>query len=265
MIESAEGVDIVERTRQALGPVGAFLMWPLDRPPSVDTQRRASRRLEDVGFGAAWVNEGVGGKDALVQLALLLSCTERMIFGTGIANIWARPAQTAHAAASLLAQAFPGRLVLGQGVGFSGQAKSVGQELTSPARTMRSYLEQMTAPTPLPALNAPYPRIVAANGPKMLEVARDMADGAVPSGQPPEFTKHARQTIGPHKLLVVLTETPLGHPVEEVVADVRGHRTAGADHVVVLLPKGTDFHLSIDYLEQLGTRIDELATLPYAT
>jgi hypothetical protein len=44
---------------------------------------------------------GVGGKDALVQLAILLAATERMVFGTSIANIWARAPQTAHGAAGL--------------------------------------------------------------------------------------------------------------------------------------------------------------------
>ena len=51
---------------------------------------------------AAWTNEVVGGKDALVQLAVLLAATERMVFGTSIANMWVRPPQTAHGAAALL-------------------------------------------------------------------------------------------------------------------------------------------------------------------
>lgn len=44
-----------------------------------------------------------------MQLAVLLAATERMVFGTSIANISARPAQTMHAAAAQLAQAYPGR------------------------------------------------------------------------------------------------------------------------------------------------------------
>jgi hypothetical protein len=38
-----------------------------------------------------WTNEVIG-KDALVQLAMLLAATEKMVCGTCIANIWARPA-----------------------------------------------------------------------------------------------------------------------------------------------------------------------------
>ena len=84
----------------------------------VELQRKAVGRLERVGYRTAWTNETVGGKDPLVQLALLLPATERMTFGTGIANIWARAPQTAHGAAAMLAQAYPGRLVLGLGVGY---------------------------------------------------------------------------------------------------------------------------------------------------
>ena len=47
------------------------------------------------------------------------------------------------------------------------------------------------------------PRIIAANGPKMLALADDIADGAMPAMLPAEFTAQARQLLGPDKLLVV--------------------------------------------------------------
>jgi len=68
---------------------------------------------------------------------------------------------------------------------------------------MRDYLERMTAPTMTPAPQASYPRLVAANGPKMLALARDLADGALPAGLPPAFTAQARAALGPDKLLAV--------------------------------------------------------------
>ena len=194
---------VVEAARRALGPVGVFLPFPFTSAPSADLQREAARRLERAGYRAAWTNEAVGGKDALVQLAVLLAATERMVFGTGIANIWARAPQTAHGAAALLAQAFPGRFVLGLGVGYPQQAVSVGREFGSPLATMRDYLDQMTAPTQLPAPDVAYPKIIGANGPKMLALSGEIADGAMPAMVPPEFTAQARQLLGPDKLLVV--------------------------------------------------------------
>jgi probable F420-dependent oxidoreductase len=196
-------MTIVEAARGALGPVGVFLPFFGTGAPSADLQREAARRLERAGYRAAWTNEAVGGKDALVQLAVLLAATERMLFGTGIANIWARQPQTAHGAAALLAQAFPGRFVLGLGVGYPQQAASVGRDFGRPLATMRHYLAQMAAPTQLPAPDVAYPRIIGANGPKMLALAGELADGAMPALVPPEFTAQARQLLGPDKLLVV--------------------------------------------------------------
>jgi Luciferase-like monooxygenase len=98
--------DIVETGRRALGRVGVFLPNnPGMAQPSADGQRDAARRLEQAGYQAVWNNEGVGGRDGLIQLGILLAATERMTFGTAIANIWARPPQTMHAAAAMLADA----------------------------------------------------------------------------------------------------------------------------------------------------------------
>jgi probable F420-dependent oxidoreductase len=198
-----ESASVVDAARQCLGPVGAYLPVPFTSAPPVNLQREAARRLEGAGYGAAWTNDPVGGKDPLVQVALLLAATERMTFGTGIANIWSRAPQTAHAAAALLSQAYPGRLVLGLGAGYPQQAAAVGREFGRPLATMRDYLERMTAPTMTPAPEAPYPRIIAANGPKMLALAAEMADGALPAGLPPAYTARAREALGPGKLLVV--------------------------------------------------------------
>lgn len=199
--------SVVETARRSLGPVGVYLPIPFTGAPPIDLQRSAAARLERAGYRAAWVNETVGGKDPLVQLALLLSATERMTFGTGIANVWARAPQTAHGAAAMLAQAYPGRLVLGLGVGYPQQAALVGREFGRPLATMRDYLERMAAPTMTPAPDAPYPRIVGANGPKMIALAGELADGVLPAGLPAAFTAEVREALGPDKLLVVALST----------------------------------------------------------
>jgi probable F420-dependent oxidoreductase len=292
--------------RRALGAVGVFLPnSPGASLPSAEAQRDAVRRLERAGYQAVWNNEGVGGKDGLVQLGILLAATERMTFGSAIANIWARPPQTAHGAAALLADAYPGRFVLGLGVGYPFQATQTGRDYGRPLVTIRDYFEQMTAEQPLaqvPALS--YPRILAANGPKMLALAGEIADGAMPILVPPEYTANARQVLGPDKILVVgltaavdedpdraraaarqfvsqtvarpgspyaLNLTRLGYPAEEIsaasdevvdaivawgnperiMAGIRKHLDAGADHVRL----GTiapGFQAGLDALERLA-------------
>jgi probable F420-dependent oxidoreductase len=188
--------------RQWLGPVGVCLPVSFTSTPQADLQRAAVRRLEDAGYQAIWTNEVIG-KDAFVQLGVLLAAAERTVFGTFIGNIWVRPAQTMHAAAAQLAEAYPGRLAVGLGVGYPEQAASVGQKFDSPLATMCNYLERMDSPTWPQAPDAAYPRIIAANGPKMLALAGEIADGAMPAGLPAPFTAQAREVLGPDKLLVV--------------------------------------------------------------
>ena len=99
---------MIENARNALGPVGACLPASLTSALEAAAQGAAVGRLERAGYRAIWANE-VLGKDVLVQLAMLLSATGQTVFGTCIANIWVRPAQTMHAAAAQLAQAHPGK------------------------------------------------------------------------------------------------------------------------------------------------------------
>jgi probable F420-dependent oxidoreductase len=218
-------------------------------------QRDAVRRLEHVGYRTVWVNE-VLGKDAFVQLGMLLAATERMVFGTSIANIWARPAQTMHAAAAQLAEAYPGRFVAGLGVGYPEQAASVGREFGRPLVTMRDYIERMDHPTWPPAPDSPYPKIIAANGPKMLALAGEIADGAFPAAQAPEFTAQARSALGPDKLLVVGVSLDPDPTVVRDSADE--HLLAGADHVTILPPLGGDFGIGIDQLEKVAPALSGL-------
>lgn len=246
--------DPIEVARRALGPIGAFLPHSLTAPTPVQAQREAVQRFEHAGYRAAWTNE-VPGKDALVQLAVLLAATEHLVFGTGIANIWVRPPHTAHGAAAQLAEAYPGRVVLGLGVGHARQAATVGAEFGRPLVMMRRYLERMNKPDPsqLPAPDVNYPRIVGANGPKMLALTAELADGAMPAMVAPDFTAAARLALGPDKLLVVLIDVSATQgDIAAVTATVRTHLIAGADHVVASLPMGTDFATGVDRLEGLA-------------
>jgi len=213
----------VEAARRAIGPVGAFLPVTFTEAPSAHAQRDAVERFERAGYPCTWTNE-VFGKDALVQVALLLGATRRMVFGTGVANVWVREPQTLSAAAAQLAQAHPGRFVLGLGVGYPQQAEVAGRDYGRPLATMREYQRRMGEATWPPVPDADYPRIVAANGPKMLELAAETADGALPAGLPADYTAQARQVLGPDKLLVVglsvVVDSDPGRAREKALATV---------------------------------------------
>jgi probable F420-dependent oxidoreductase len=245
-------VSAVDEARAALGPVGMYVPIPFTESIPIDRQCDAARRLERAGYRTVWTNEAVGGKDVFTQLALLMAATERVTFATGIANIWARPPQTAHGAAALLAQAYPGRLVLGLGVGYPEQAQAVGREYGSPVATLRAYLDGMAEPPQLPAPDVSYPRIIAANGPKMLALAGSHADGAFPAGRPPEFTADARKTLGPDKLIVVGMSMEATAKPDDVAGQIQAQLEAGADHVTIFPPSEDGFTTGMDRLTSIA-------------
>ena len=165
-----------------------------------------------MGWSAIWLPEAVG-RDPFVHAALLLVATERCVVATGIASIHARDPMATNSAWQTLSEAFPGRFVLGLGVSHQPLVEDIrGGEYRAPLATMRAYLDRMdeslyfaAAPT------EPPERVLAALGPKMLELARDRTHGAHPYLVTPEHTEQARAILGPDRLLApeqkVLLET----------------------------------------------------------
>ncbi|MEV5575919.1 TIGR03620 family F420-dependent LLM class oxidoreductase [Spirillospora sp. NPDC052269] len=203
-------VDVVRETRRRLGRVGVWLNKQVHGPVSAADEMREVARIEALGYGSVWTGETVGGKDAFAQHALYLAATENLIVGTGIANVWARHGGTAHGGAATLADAYPGRFVFGLGAGHPYQAKATGVTDWKPLQKMRSYLDEMDAGTPLPpgyparslVSDAPYPRVLAAINPRMLELARDRAHGVHTFFVPVAHTADARRVLGPDGLVI---------------------------------------------------------------
>jgi hypothetical protein len=73
--------SVVEAAREALRPLGVCLPGSLTVALNADLQRDSVRRLDHVGYRTAWVNETIG-KDAFVQLGVVLAETQRMVVGT---------------------------------------------------------------------------------------------------------------------------------------------------------------------------------------
>src|SRR5712692_4380567 len=97
-----------------LGRVGVWL-GPLSLRAAAET-REIARELEELGYTAIWFGEGVGTKECFTQAATLLAWTERAVVATGIANIYARDPMAMANGARTLADAYPGRFLLGIGV-----------------------------------------------------------------------------------------------------------------------------------------------------
>ena len=183
-----------------LGRVGVWLGALGWAPAAVE--RDVAAEVEELGYGALWYSEAHNGKESLSHGALLLAATRRIAIASGIANIWVRDPTAMVAGANALAEAHPGRFVLGLGVSHPPQVAPRGHTYGRPVATMRAYLEAMDAAEytgPRPA--APLPRLLGALRPPMLELAAAMADGAHPYLVPVEHTLRARSILGPGKLL----------------------------------------------------------------
>jgi probable F420-dependent oxidoreductase len=157
------------------------------------TQRQGQARRAD-----SWNYLRVWSAGHPVHAGYLLASTDRLHVINGITQIWSRAARWTYSASTLLADAYPGRHVLG--LGFGGKA----QPGVSPLAVMTGYLgelDALEASGPVP--RATVRRILAAYGPKMLELARNRSAGALTYKVNTEHTAHARQILGPDAFLAV--------------------------------------------------------------
>src|SRR5215204_1219907 len=150
--------------------------------------REAASEIEELGYAALWFGEALG-REAFTNASMLLSATSRLVVATGIANIFVRDAWAMNAAAKTIAGAHPNRFVLGLGVSHRPMVEMRGHDYSSPLSTMRAYLKDMreaqfTAAQP----EHDAPCLLAALGPKMLKLSRDLADGAHPYLVTPQHT-----------------------------------------------------------------------------
>jgi probable F420-dependent oxidoreductase len=166
--------------------------------------REIVTELDEQGWGSLWFGEAYG-RDALTAAQLYLGAATRIVIGTGIANIYARDAMAAAAGARTLNAVYPDRFVLGLGVSHAPLVERMrGHEYTRPVTAMRDYLDAFDrAPGAVPGEFDLPPRVLAALGPRMLELARDRVDGAHPYLVAPEHTAQAREILGPDRWLVV--------------------------------------------------------------
>jgi probable F420-dependent oxidoreductase len=136
---------------------------------------------------------------------VLLSATDDVVVGTAIASIWTRDATAMVNGARTLAEAWPGRFVLGLGASHPSLVNARGHEYGPPLSAMKNYLDAMDAVPPYPDAGPAHeaPRLLAGTGPRMLELASRRTDGAVPAHMPVSYTRAARAVLGPDAILVV--------------------------------------------------------------
>src|SRR5438445_10713059 len=165
-----------------------------------------ARRVEALGYDSAWVTHGLG-RDSFVVLAAYGAATSRLGLGNGVVPVYPRHPVTMAQASLTLSEATGGRFRLGIGVSHRASMEAqLGLTLTEPLAIMREYVAvlrgafgagvdftgrhyrvrwSMGVPERLPA----PPIYLAALSVKMLELAGEIADGAVLWLTPPSYVR----------------------------------------------------------------------------
>ena len=157
-----------------------------------------ARRFEALGYASIWYPE-VFYYESFTLGGFLLSQTERITVASGIANIYARDPMAAVQCGRSLRSFYGNRYITGLGVSHESIVRGGrGHEYGKPLTTMRNYLDDMDrAKSHL--LGEDPPLVLAALGPKMIELAGERSMGAHPFNSPPEHTRWARELLGPDK------------------------------------------------------------------
>ncbi|CAM4128121.1 putative F420-dependent oxidoreductase, family [Mycobacterium basiliense] len=161
-----------------------------------------AKQIEALGYGAVWVGGSPPAELAWVEP--ILEATTTLQVATGIVNIWSAPAKPVAESFHRIEAAYPGRFLLGVGVGHP----EATTEYRKPYDALVDYLDRLDD-YGVPANR----RVVAALGPHVLGLAARRSAGAHPYLTTPEHTARARELIGPSALLapehkVVLTTDP---------------------------------------------------------
>jgi probable F420-dependent oxidoreductase len=177
--------------------LGRLGVWSIGiRQVAEAAVRAAAAELERLGYGTIWYSAGSGTRGFDIGQALL-QATGRIAVATGITSIWATtPAQSA-AGFQQLEQSAPGRFLLGLGVSHAAMVDQAGPgRYRRPLEQMSRYLDELGA---VPRQR----RIVAALGPKMLDLAQRESLGTHPYLVTPQLTARIRDRVQPGALVAV--------------------------------------------------------------
>jgi probable F420-dependent oxidoreductase len=169
--------------------------------------------VEHLGYGALWLGST---PPELERLEPLLAATTHLVVASGIVNVWAAPATEVAAALRRMDERYPGRFLLGVGIGHP----EATQQYRSPYDALVSYLDDLDAG------GVPQDRrVLAALGPRVLRLARDRTLGAHPYLTPPAHTALAREVLGdgvllaPEQKVVLESDAAVARAVGRPVVD----------------------------------------------
>ncbi|KUN01404.1 LLM class F420-dependent oxidoreductase [Streptomyces yokosukanensis] len=225
--------DTPNLLKESIGRYGIWSHGLRDEDPSLRAEiGDTAAELEQLGYGAVWL----GGSTAARHAVPLLETTSTLAVGTSIQSIWQYEAAESAAAFAEVEAAHPGRFVLGLGISHA----KLHEQYRRPYSALVAYLDALDE-AGVPANR----RVLAALGPKTLDLAGTRAAGAIPYLVTPEHTARAREILGGSALLA---------PEFKVVleSDPGKARAAARDVLAryLALPNYTDTWLRLGFTEK---------------
>jgi probable F420-dependent oxidoreductase len=184
--------------------LGRFGFFGLGATPEL------AREIERLGYGTIWIGGSPPAELSFVEP--LLESTTTLKVATGIVNIWTAAAKPVAESFHRINAAYPGRFVLGVGVGHP-EAQA---QYRKPYDALVSYLDELDE-YGVPANQ----RVLAALGPRVLKLSAERTAGAHPANATPEYAAQARAIIGPNALLAPAHNVVLNSDAEEARAIAR--------------------------------------------
>jgi probable F420-dependent oxidoreductase len=166
-----------------------------------------AEEIERLGYGTIWIGGSPPADLSFVEP--LLEATTDLKVGTGIVNIWSAAAKPVADSFHRINSAYPGRFVLGVGVGHP----EGDVQYRKPYDALVSYLDELDE-YGVPAGQ----RVLAALGPRVLKLSAERAAGAHPANATPEHAAQARAIMGPNALLAPVHNVVLSNDAEEARA-----------------------------------------------
>jgi len=182
--------------------LGKLGVWAFIDEMTAPQAVKFAQQLEQWGYSALWIPEAVG-RDPFSIISYMAAKTEKLIFASGIANIYARDPMAMNAIHKTVSELAPGRFMLGLGVSHAPLVKDIrGHEYQKPVSTMRHYLASMESAFYMAATaQEQAPILLGALRRNMLKLSAEKAAGAHPYFVPPAHTAWAREILGPDALL----------------------------------------------------------------
>lgn len=195
-------------TDRPVPELGRYGVWHGGVPASPEI----AATVERLGFDTLWV----GGSPAadLDFVEPLLAATDSLVVATGIVNIWSADAAVVATATQRIEAAYPGRFLLGVGAGHP-EATS---DYSRPVEALERYLDTLDD-----GGVSVTGRVLAALGPRVLELSRRRSAGAHPYLTTPEHTAQARGVIGTDAVLAPEQGVVVGVDGDDARAVARAH------------------------------------------